>query len=480
MTGTDAHESYVLLTAVLTGMEPTEVSTIYHASAAEALDGFDMHQAAFTDTGTGAAATEYFRHSGELTDFLLRRGRVEVRSVSMLRSAATGRTIVGPFAVGDCPACGAEAAGTCCEECGVWFGPEKLGGLRPRLPVDDRLERVDVPTAYLRMSPSFTSSAITARFPQRYAHLVDAYLALNGPYLPLSHQLGWGVPWQGLPELPAGVVHTSYALGTFASTRVLADGFHELTGHSDPFARDSSTITVLTSGLDAILPCMFLQGLTDDELDWQPFQKHVLNEFMLLDGEKFSTTRNHSITAQAYLATGLSPDLFRLYAALISVPGVPADFSVREFAQFCVDTAARRLDGLVRSSLDQSGAPERPGLAEAAAQDVIADQITAMNPDDPDVSAAARCVLRWLEIGESGTAAADPAEWARVLAWLAYPFMPAWASGLWAALGGCEAPSLAGFDVAATPDPARYLPITVPSVDRITALLATGELAAAR
>ncbi|MFD5648740.1 class I tRNA ligase family protein [Streptomyces sp. NPDC127039] len=472
ITGTDAHESYVLLSAVLQDCAPRAVSRPQHAAAATVLTGFGMRQAAFADSGAAPLADEYVRHSQEIARRLVDGGRTVVREVPMMRSRSTGRVIVGPFAVGGCPACGAEAAGTCCEECGVWFGPELLRAPRPRLPVDDRTEPIAVPTVYLRMADTFHRTELARHFPQRYLQLADAYLAVNGPWLPLSHPLGWGVPWQGVAGLPEGTVHTSYVRGTYASNRILKDLFHAATGLGDPFTRDSPVTTVLASGLDAILPCMFLQGLTDPGWDWQPYDHHLLNEFLLLDGEKFSTSRNHVITARRYIDSGLSPDLFRMYAGLLSVPGQAADFNVAAFARFCRTVLAGRLEPLVRQSLDLAAG--RPGAWTTSftsrAQLAVRGRIDALTLCDSDLSLAARQVIDWLEAGETGLAKDEPGGWLRVLCWLTAPFMPAWAQSVWECLGLPGHPRLDGLEDSAPVQPGRYQGFGLPGDAGILAL----------
>ncbi|MET7297374.1 class I tRNA ligase family protein [Embleya sp. NPDC005575] len=444
ITGTDAHESYVLLSAVLAGVEPRAVSEPNHASASDALNGFGMHQDVFVDTGAPDLADQYARYSHELVRLLRSRGRTEIRPVAMSRSMAGGRVVVGPFAVGTCPDCGAEAAGTCCEQCGVWFGPELLRDVRPRLDSDEPTEPVRVPTVYLRLSRDFGTAYLARRFPPRYLRLVDAYLKLNGPWVPLSHPLGWGVPWQDVPGLLPGTVHTSYAVGTYASNRILKDLYCQAGGLPDPFARDSATTTVLASGLDAVLPCMLLAGLTDPELDWQPYRHHLINEFMLLDGAKFSTTRGHAITAQQYLDTGLPTDLFRLHAALITTPGHEADFRIDAFTGFARAVVNERLAPLTRHTLaraaDHSGEFDHHMAHQADA--AVRATVTALSVADCDLGAAAHQVLGWLRAGEAGLAEEAPYHWLAVMSWLLYPFAPGWASDLWRALGLPDNPCL--------------------------------------
>jgi methionyl-tRNA synthetase len=466
-TATDAHEAYVLLSARVEGRSPEAVATGYYASARRTLAGFAMHQDSFTDGAAQPWNAAYHEHSHRIAAHLVRRGRIELRTARLPRSRRSGRYAVGPFALGECPACGASGGGTCCETCGMWFPPGDLVNPRPRLAEDGDLTWVEVPGAVLNGGPEFSVDEVERRFAPGYAELFAAYLRLNGPRIPVSHPLGWGVPWRAHP-VPPEMVHVSYGTGSYAAMAVAAERYAEISGTGlDPFSRSGAVTTILTGGYDAALPCMFLLALMDDELDWQPYQHHVLNRFMRLNGEKFSTSRGHVIAGHAYLDAGLPADPVRMYAATIFPRDRESDFRPASFAAYVAGTLHERLDACVAQAVRDAETGEAeageaarldPATAVAIGQ-AVARQVAALAPPGADLRAASAVVHDWLAVGASGMARTAPYWWAKAMAVLAFPFMPGWAGALWQALGAAGAPALAGFEDRGTPAWSRYVPV---------------------
>jgi methionyl-tRNA synthetase len=462
ISGTDAHEAYVLLTAHLTGKTPREVAAYYFDSARRALLAFDMHQDAFVDMSAEPWETVYQQGSQILADLLLRRGRLDVRAELLPRSRRSGRFVIGPFALGVCPACGAGAAGTSCEDCGMWFGNGDLRNPRPRLKEDDDavLERVGV--VRIHGGSYFSSAEVERRFPSGNVDLFERYLRLNRSSILASHPLGWGVPWRGL-DLPPAVVHFSYGLGSYAASKIIAREYASLSGTSlDPFSKATPVTTLVTGGYDAALPCMILLALMDEEMDWQPYQQHVLSRFLLLDGRKFSTSARHVIDAEAYANAGLSTDAFRLYAGRIFSKKVEGDFRSGEFAAFVTDWMHGRLDRAARQALEaaveRAPAPLSGEMRESAAS-ALAKQVAALDTRDADLGRASRLVEAWVDEGEAGIARTAPYWWLKTLAALAYPFMPRWSRGLWKSLGGAGDPTIHDFERIGTIRRDEYVPL---------------------
>jgi methionyl-tRNA synthetase len=263
----------------------------------------------------------------------------------------------------------------------------------------------------------------------------------------VSQPLGWGVPWDD-PALPAESVHVSYGLGSTVAAELISQAYQEITGYGSPFARSAAATTVLTAGYDAALPCMFLLATMDDELDRVPFDHHVLNRFVLLNGTKFSTSRGHVITGPDYLDAGLPTDPFRLYGARIQARGTEPDFRPAEFAEYATTLWHDRLGTVLARCRDNA----EPDDLDAGTRDAVADAVRrldhALALPDPDPRAGALVVEDWLAAGEAGPTA--PYWWLKALALLTCPFMPRWAEGAWRGLGGRGAPTLAGFETRPT------------------------------
>jgi len=442
---TDAHEAYVLYAAELEGRPPGAVASAYASTARAALAGFDMHYDSFLDFSDFRWRQSYHDVCHRIAEGMLQGGRLTVASPS-LPLGRSGRFVIGPFALGLCPACGAGAAGTSCEDCGMWFGPDELREVRPRFERDAIVAWKEVPTAYLQISGELTAEAVAARFPRGCGELLERFLARGGRRMHLSHPLGWGVPWKA-QDLGREVVHVSYGTGSYAAAVVIGEEYRRLAGaEASPFHRDSEVTTILTGGVDAALPSMLLMAFADERSGFDPFRANVVNRFMLLDGEKFSTTRKHVILGSDYLEAGLSPDPFRLYAARISRLGEEADFTVSGFSRWALDFLAGRLDPLCATALGElAGAGEPPALQADEAERIAAalvEQAAFLVPPEVDLSRAAAVIEEWVGSGEGGMAAAAPYWWLKALCVLAYPFTPRWSGGLWRRLGEAGIPAV--------------------------------------
>lgn len=91
---------------------------------------------------------------------------------------------------------------------------------------------------------------------------------------------------------------------------------------------------VTSCGLRAAL---HLWELRQHGLDTLAFDFHILNGFLTLKGQKFSTSRQHAIWAHEWLENGLSPDAARLYLATVCPEDASGDF---EPTAFTVTTTA--------------------------------------------------------------------------------------------------------------------------------------------
>src|SRR3954470_2255529 len=456
ITSTDAREGYVLLTAELEGRSPQEVARDYYLSARDTLEAFDLHYDTFIDFSSEPWATLHREQCHAAADEMTRRGRAAVETVRLPRSRRSGRFVIGPFALGSCPSCGAAAAGTSCESCGMWFGPGDLRGVRPRLPDDGDLEWEAARLVYLSGGPAFSTAEVERRFPPGYADLLDRYVAFNGSRIHVTHPLGWGTPWRA-HELGDESVHVSYGTGSCAATVVTGMEYQTLAGGGpSPFSRASGVTTVLTGGYDAALPCMMVLALTDAGSDFDPYRHHVLSRFMLLDGRKFSTTAGHAIRGSTYIEAGLDPDAFRLYAARLFSPYEEGDFVPEEFARWTSDLLAGRLEPAVSAALASAEPEPLSGAAADAVRGAMGKLERALAVPGTDLRRAAEVVEEWAVAGYAGAGAYW---WLKALAVLAYPFMPRWGTGLWRALGADGDPSLVGFEAGDRPRPERYSPL---------------------
>lgn len=447
ISATDSHESYILMTSRREGRPPEEVASDYHQSAADTLTGFRMPQDAFLDMHQEPHRSRYHQLSHAAVRRLTAEGRVSVEEEKVPFARTTGRGLVGAFVAGRCPRCGSGAAGSSCEVCGVWFGPGDLRDPRPTLPEDGDVVLRSVPSAFLEGSSRwFSGDEAARRFAAPYAELLETFVEFNGRRIRLNHPLGWGVPWE--PSPANGMVHLSYGTGTYAAFRIIGETYRATVPSGvDPFSLDTPVVTVSTGGYDATLPWMFVMAFMDDAAsDWQPYQQHIINRFLLLNGEKFSTSRGHVIWGHDYLASGLPVDPLRMYMARIAAEGKESDFRTADFASYSASVLASRWDPLIRKALRAAadgGTPQpSTGIREDAAAALVrtADHL---RPPASSLRGAAAEIEAWIARGEAGLEGGDHRMWLATLAVLTHPVMPGLGQQLWACLGFLGSPKVA-------------------------------------
>ncbi len=220
---------------------------------------------------------------------------------------------------------------------------------------------------------------------------------------------------------------------------------------------------------------MMLLALMDADLDWEPYRHYVITRFISLEGSKFSTSRNHVILGSTYTDSGLSPDLFRMYAARLFSASEEPDFHLGGFVRYVSHFVCGRLEAAVSDSLSRAVEDPRRALDGAvfdAVQRILMAQARALTLPEVDLGHASQTVEDWVAIGEEGLSTTAPYWWLKTLAVLAYPFMSRWSGALWRQLGGDGAPTLAGFERASVPSASTYsrlAEVTDSQLSRLTA-----------
>ncbi|MFD7417492.1 class I tRNA ligase family protein [Kitasatospora purpeofusca] len=463
VSATDGLESYVLDAARREGRTPEATARDYHARIEAALTATDCRPDVFLDVHDAAAAADHRCWHHALAERLAERGRIEIRRERLLADAATGEELVACWLAGRCPACGEETAGYTCEACGMWFQPTDVREPRARHP-RGHVTTTGTASAFLRLDvPALLDLARRRRVPEDYVDLLRRYVELNGPLWRLTHPLGWGVPWttpaplaspdplDPLAPLAPRQVHSTYALGTTAMF-LLAGREHART-HGlphNPLLTDGTHRPrfTLCFGMDGALP--LLMQLAVQEATGMPCapDEYRFNRFMTLDGQKFSTGRDHVIRVLDYVAAGLDTDALRFHLARLSPGEEPTDFSPDAFADDVTQTLAGRLSRLLDACEATAPTPNaRAATATAPVavrhrfEDTAARHREALRTGDLALAAAA--VDDWLAFapGAAGTAGAPRV--LAVLAALAAPLMPRWSDLLWERLGLPATPALA-------------------------------------
>lgn len=475
--GTDDHCMYVERMGEQIGMSGDEAADHFTDLILETLEsaGIDMH------VFMRARRSEHFRPRVEaLFDRLWRSGRIEVREAPALFCEDCDRYLFEADVAGDCPHCGEGMTGNTCEDCGrindcINLVDAVCTGCRKRASVRDtaRLifplsQWVDAVRDYHR---GVTMSARLRGFTERA-------LADGLPDVAISHPSGWGLPVPtasrtgdaSMPDHPALASQTLYvwfemAVRYFAYVDHLQDRAGEDGGYETVWKADDTSV-VQFFGFDnsfyytILLPAIYLA--MDDGLRLPA--AFVVNEFYRLDGEKFSTSRNHRIMGRD-MAAAVPRDVMRYYLAATCPEREETNFTDADFAT----TVDRELRGLWKpwlESLEAAVAEEFESVVPStgdwtAEQRHFFDRLCALVRDAEEALSPATfspqrlCRIYGELVREARRFAAGERHWrgvpdreqerrssialellaAKVLAVIAAPVMPTFADCLWRGLG---------------------------------------------
>ena len=321
VTGTDDHQSYVAAAARLTGSSPAEVAAGQGDAIVQTLASAAVAVDRWTRPSLDPAHSE---RMGQWFDRLLDSPAVSSRVEKTAYCAPCDLSLFQVFARGTCADCGASSDGEICEACGRPNQARDLLDVRCRIcggPAQIRLERahwLDLQQFADPLRAHLTRTGLSADLRALAERLLDAPQGL-APYR-LTRTTDWGAlcgdegqcldPWADL------------------ALTFLEAGRAEETEHGP-------AQSVLFLGLDngffytLLLPTIALATGATELLP----SAYVTNQFLQLDGEKFSTSRNHAVWADDALA-GSQADAVRVSLLRAAPEGRLADMS-RQVAEHC-------------------------------------------------------------------------------------------------------------------------------------------------
>ncbi|WP_051795529.1 class I tRNA ligase family protein [Streptomyces sp. NRRL S-87] len=468
LTGSDDYQSYVVGAARAEDRTPAETAAHYSAEIAETLRLMDIPLDQYTVTDQDPAYRE------GLQDFfskVVASGEVSVAEHDALFDAGTGRYLYEVDVKGGCPGCGNGTSGNICEECGEPNTVADLAEPRsaaPAAPVRGTSARWTLPLH--TFSGEVRDHHKLGRVPARLRELADRLFARPSLDIPITHPSEWGVePREGdtegqviwvWPEMSYGFLHGIQSLGArlgrdWRAAEPAADWkIVHFFGYDNSFYH---------SVLYPVLYKLAFPG-------WQPDIDYHVNEFYLLEGQKFSTSRRHAIWGKEILNPG-TVDAVRFFLSATRPEGLRTNFQRAAYEKTLDDT----LIGTWQAWLNDLGArvakhhgglapdagnwtPEhqaflaRLGARLSAVTGALSGDAFSLNQAAAELDGIVADTVRFARAeglltdtagweNENRTAIALELAAARLLAHAATPVMPRFAARLAAALGMGDAPS---------------------------------------
>lgn len=357
LTGSDDYQSYVVGRARREGRSPADVAAHYSAEIAETLRLMDIELDQYTVTqdtpGYAAGLQDFFSR-------VVSSGQAGVASGPALFDGDTGSYLYEVDVSGRCPSCDSPAGGNICEECGE---PNVCADLvEPRSAVSAAPPRQGRIDRYLLPLHEFRDDLVAhhrlGRVPMRLRELANRVLSRTRLDVPISHPASWGVApreqdldgqviWVW-PEMSYGFLHGIQVLGERLGRTWRAD-------EPDPDWKIVHFFGYDNSFYHAILyPALYRLAYPD----WRPDIDYNVNEFYLLDHQKFSTSRRHAVWGKDILGEE-TVDAVRFYLSSTRPEGRRTNFELDEYQRVVDETLVHGwqqwLDDLGRRVRQQYG-----------------------------------------------------------------------------------------------------------------------------
>ncbi len=460
--GGDDNCNYVHTNAMRLGLGPQEAADRMTADILSTLAAMRIELDQFVRPNASAFHRETVQ---EFFQRLHATGRLDLREDPAPYCEGCERFLYEAYIKGKCPHCGALSGGNYCETC-AW--PNQCSDLAESYctlcgkPPGRRVYRRFFFPLSLYADELRAIHRRTAMSPRLRA-LCERALAAGLPDLAVSQLGDWGIP---VPV--AGFEQQRIWVWCEMAPRYLAYARH-LEGAWEPHWKAAGSCVVQCFGVDNAFFYALLVPALLRAYDPAIRSPHalVMNDFYLLDGRKFSTSRRHAIWGRDLLAD-VPSDLVRFYLAATCPEAGDTNFALAEFAH-AVDEELLgewqpwllELGGRLREDLgNPSPAAPAPGgwseehrrfearLAGLVAEAARCYRAAAFSPRGAarvlgelvrearrfGSSEAARCAVPERG-GERPTAVALELLAAKTLALLAAPILPDLAARLWRELG---------------------------------------------
>ncbi|MEL7485601.1 MAG: class I tRNA ligase family protein [Pseudomonadota bacterium] len=354
VTGRDDHQSYVALKAEQAGVAPDALAEENAEAILSTLEAAQIPLAHFISPDQKGPYASFIREGVRR----LAEAGVIVARAEEAAFDPTGRYLHEAFISGACPHCGEGSDGNACEACGrpnacvdLRDARGTLTGARPKSVVVERL--------YFRLSAyerELKAYVATADLPAHVCSLCLAMIEDGLPDICISHPGEWGVacPIDGLCDQRV-YVWFEMAFGYLWAASAVS-------GETDP-ARAFEAAARVYNGDMRIAHCYGFDNAWYHALFFPaiyialgvaPPRHHIVNEFLDLEGLKFSTSRNHLIWGRDLLEAWPA-DYVRFALAAYRPEGARADFSRRAAAALVREIFCETLQGWLEDIETRAG-----------------------------------------------------------------------------------------------------------------------------
>jgi methionyl-tRNA synthetase len=327
ISGTDEHGVPITIKAKKEGVTPQEVVDKYYKIIKDSFEEFGISFDIYSRTSNKV----HHEMSQDIFKNLYDKGQFVEETTEQYYDEKNKTFLADRYIIGTCPKCGNENAyGDQCERCGSTLSPEELINPRSTLSGETPIKKA-TKNWYLpldKMQPMLEK--YIESHPEWKTNVLGQVKSwLNDGLKPraMTRDLDWGIKVP-LPDTEGKVMYVWFdaPIGYISMTK-------ELTGQWELYWKDPETRLVNFIGKDNIVfHCLIFPAMCMADGRFIVADNVPANEFMNLEGDKISTSRNWAVWLHEYLREFEGKQDILRYVLAASAPETKdADFTWADF-----------------------------------------------------------------------------------------------------------------------------------------------------
>jgi methionyl-tRNA synthetase len=332
VSGTDEHGVPITIKAKKEGITPQEVVDKYYVQIRDAFAGFGISFDIYSRTSHKI----HHQTSQDFFTTLYQKGLFDEQTTEQYYDEEARQFLADRYIVGTCPVCGnPDAYGDQCERCGSTLSPTELlepirSALSGNKPVLKETKNWYLPLD--KMQPDLEK--YIASHPEWKTNVLGQCKSwLNDGLKPraMTRDLDWGIPVP-LPDTEGKVLYVWFdaPIGYISMTKEWAAREGK---NWETYWKDPETKLVHFIGKDNIVfHCLIFPAMLQGEGSFILPDNVPANEFMNLQTEKISTSRNRAVWLHEYLAEFPGKEDVLRYVLVANAPeSKDSDFTWKDF-----------------------------------------------------------------------------------------------------------------------------------------------------